>query len=130
MSEFFSLVLLQGVVGSVVIGFGLYLLSRGEISLNDRSMSRALGVQLPKDADLKAAQESEPDMALELTIRDLVSLKARNPAIALLSLGVILLLIPLYLVRTDVELLEVRGRITNADPGDVTTDLMTEHWRL
>lgn len=130
MREFLSIVLLQGVVGAVVIAVGLYLLSRGKISLSNPSMSKALGLELPKVADLKEAQEAEEGSAFEFKLQELVSVKAQNPAIALLSLGVILLLVPVYIARSDVEWMEVRGKITNANPEDVTTDLVTEHWRL
>ena len=110
---FSTAILLQGIVGAAIAAVGLVLLCKRTISLGQGTVSSALGVN--------------PDEFC-LDVPKVVSIKTRNPALALLSVAMILLLAPSYLARGDVQLVEVRGRLTGAEPREVTTELVTEYW--
>ena len=109
----FTVILLQGLVGTAIAVVGLYLLCKGRINLGQGTVSSALGVHSDE---------------FSLDVSKVVSIKTRNPALGLLSIAMILLLIPSYLTRGDVQLVEVRGRLTGVEPAEVTTELVTEYW--
>jgi len=109
-----TVILLQGLVGTAIAVVGLYLLCKGSIRLRRGAVSRVLGVDTP------------PEFSVD--VPNVISVKTRNPALGLLSVAMILLLVPSYLSRGNVQLVEVRGKVVGAEPKEVMTELVTLYW--